>query len=437
MRPSFLPASWTSSGPLRAGYDACGVVFGVIRSPYKARFRFYKGDERETYIQWYFAPPGASYYFGQTPIHPFRHKYTYDPLGPGEVGELDSPLRRFNRFPAPSTVEGVTPDATADELAGLATLPDYVLPDGTIPPEKLPACATPLGIVLDADATAPSAGIALGAFSQSLPLAGVEGGLSLAAFCNLPAVYQSAAHMALLAQMPYQNRFTDGGGMADGVARVSRLRRPEIVPGGGMGDGNAAFLSLRMTTGAGGGMGDGSADVFRVRPRSGIGGGRGDGTAAWHWFRIGEPIGGGSGNGTAHVHCVRTPAPGVGGGMADGEAAVYHFRVPGDSCEDAGYASFGVEYGDTVADGDPRARWYRFAVGAHETWHVTCSSPGFEGTYNVYAGDCGGLVDLGSADANGCTEFTSGRATDVFVVVPGTFGLGWTFTLTADTGGCS
>lgn len=214
MRSPFYPATWTSSGPLSPGYDACGCVFGCIRDPFRARFRFYVGDERRTFIQWSRAAEGAAYHFGQTPIHPFRHPFDYDPLGPGEVGELDSPRRDFRGPFATIYGAGVAPDATAEELAGLAAVPTALLPDGSLPPELLPPCAHPPGVALGADAGGGDAGVRLAA-SLGTPTDGpASAGLALMASCYLPGSQQLRASIAIGARrwvwLPNHTQTIDG-----------------------------------------------------------------------------------------------------------------------------------------------------------------------------------------------------------------------------------
>lgn len=103
------------------------MVFGVINRAYRARCRFYLGDQRETYIHWREAAPGAAYFVGTTPFHPFRNKWTNLPLDDVACGELDIPHTKLE-YPAPTGVgDGSAVEGSARDFAGLSTLPSPVV----------------------------------------------------------------------------------------------------------------------------------------------------------------------------------------------------------------------------------------------------------------------------------------------------------------------
>lgn len=281
MWPPFHPATWTGCGLILPGYDACGCVFGVIRQPFRARFRFYVGDTRETWIEWTRAPEGAALYEGQTPIHPFRDHFTMDPLGPGEVGELDDPPRVYGNFLHGLGAAGVAPDATEEELAGLAPVPDGLLPDGTMPPELLPGCAHPPGVALAAHAGETPASIGLGAFTGTPRDAPASAGLALGGSCFLPSRYQSRAGIALQAR---SRETAIGGVMVGGLGVARTYRTGRVRTGGGMAGGvkvwpksgslgpcSDPITRLLILTVAGTSAGDGTYPLLFVDALTGFG----------------------------------------------------------------------------------------------------------------------------------------------------------------------
>lgn len=175
-------------------------MFGVIRTPFRAPFRFYRGDKRKTFIEWSFAKDGAAYNYEQTPIHPFRHTHNVDPLGPDDVGELDDPPRKYGAFTGSLGATGIAPDATPEEIAGNAPVPSTLRPDGSLPPEEIPACAALPAIALGADLGGNVAQIAVAAATVGLS----DGqpsepsvSLALAAYTFLPGSLQIRVGIAL------------------------------------------------------------------------------------------------------------------------------------------------------------------------------------------------------------------------------------------------
>lgn len=121
------------------GYSPCGTVFGAIRRPYSAPCRFFKDDATgNNRIIWYFAPPGATWYDGDSIFVPRIDYLTEPPPNEFEKTGVARFIRKYGKitdrwhFPADHW------HGDADDFAGLSDRAKYFLP-GVVPESCPPA----------------------------------------------------------------------------------------------------------------------------------------------------------------------------------------------------------------------------------------------------------------------------------------------------------
>lgn len=112
----------------------------VSRSLWEAPCRFYRGDDRPTRIRWFYALPGAAYYFGPSMFATDRDWDTTLSIDDDRCGEL--PGRRvYGNWGTPPWLTGQHVEGDEADFAGRKRLPQ---PLGT-------DCGAPPALVLSVD----------------------------------------------------------------------------------------------------------------------------------------------------------------------------------------------------------------------------------------------------------------------------------------------